>query len=56
MKQSNVERILLATDFSDSAVLTHDYAEYLALSLSASLDILYVSESARASSGAELAG
>jgi nucleotide-binding universal stress UspA family protein len=55
MKQSNVERILLATDFSDSAVLTHDYAKYLALSLSASLDILYVSESARASSGAELA-
>jgi nucleotide-binding universal stress UspA family protein len=46
---------LLATDFSDSAVLTHDYAKYLALSLGASLHVLYVSESAPASFQGEIA-
>jgi len=54
MKQSNIQKILLATDFSDNAVLAHDYARYLALTLGASLHVLYVSESAQASSRGEL--
>jgi nucleotide-binding universal stress UspA family protein len=53
MKQSNVARILLATDFSASAVLAHHYAKYLALTLKASLHILTVDEDARPSVSGE---
>jgi nucleotide-binding universal stress UspA family protein len=53
MEPSNVARILLATDFSASAVLAHDYAEYLALSLQAALHIVTVDEGARPSASGE---
>jgi nucleotide-binding universal stress UspA family protein len=39
-----VSRVLLATDFSDSAVRAHAYAEYLAVALKASVIVLHVSE------------
>ena len=53
MKQSNIQRILLATDFSDSAVLAHHYAQYLALTLHASLHIMTVDGGARPSASGE---
>jgi nucleotide-binding universal stress UspA family protein len=44
MNDSVVSRILLATDFSDSAVLAQVYTEYLAIALKASVVVLHVSE------------
>ena len=44
MNESIVSHILLATDFSDSAVLAHGYTEYLADALKASVVLLHVSE------------
>jgi nucleotide-binding universal stress UspA family protein len=37
-------KILLATDFSESAKLAHAYTEYLAVALNASVNVLHVSE------------
>lgn len=47
MNDSVVSKILLATDFSDSAVLAQVYAEYLAIAFKASVVILHVSEPPR---------
>jgi nucleotide-binding universal stress UspA family protein len=44
MNRSNVSRMLLATDFSDSALLAHDYAAQLASAFGASVDILHVTD------------
>lgn len=44
MTPSVVSKILLATDFSDSAQLAHVYAEYLATALKGSVIVLHVSE------------
>jgi nucleotide-binding universal stress UspA family protein len=44
MNRSTVSRILLATDFSDSALLAHDYAAHLASAFGASIDILHVTD------------
>jgi nucleotide-binding universal stress UspA family protein len=44
VNDSVVSKILLATDFSDSAVLAHVYAEYLAVALKASIVVLHVCE------------
>ena len=44
MNDSVVSKILLATDFSDSAILAQAYSEYLAAALKASVDVLHVSE------------
>jgi len=41
---SIVSKILLATDFSDSAVLAQVYTEYLAVAMKASVVVLHVSE------------
>jgi nucleotide-binding universal stress UspA family protein len=43
-KNAVVSKILLATDFSDSANLAQMYAEYLAVALKASLVVLHVTE------------
>jgi nucleotide-binding universal stress UspA family protein len=45
VNQSIISKILLATDFSDSAILAQVYAEYLAAALKASVAVLHVSES-----------
>lgn len=44
MNPSTISRVLLATDFSDSAVLAHDYAAHLAAAFGASIDILHVTD------------
>jgi nucleotide-binding universal stress UspA family protein len=44
MNRSTVSRMLLATDFSDSALLAHDYAAHLASEFGASVDILHVTD------------
>jgi nucleotide-binding universal stress UspA family protein len=46
MNRSTISRILLATDFSDSALLAHDYATHFASAFGASIDILHVTENA----------
>ena len=54
---SKVSKILLATDFSDSANLAQMYAEYLAVVLKASMVVLHVSEqSSSAERGLKEAG
>lgn len=54
MNRSTVSRILLATDFSDSALLAHDYAAHLASAFGASIDILHVTERRRETETDEL--
>jgi nucleotide-binding universal stress UspA family protein len=44
VSNSIVSKIVLATDFSDSATLAHVYTEYLAAALKASVVLLHVSE------------
>ncbi len=44
MNTSIISKILLATDFSDSAVLAQLYTEYLAVALKASVVVLHASE------------
>lgn len=44
VKETIVSKILLATDFSDSAVRAQAYTEYLAVALKASVVVLHVSE------------
>lgn len=54
MNRSSISRLLLATDFSNSAMLAHVYAEYLALTFGASLDILHVNERPRDRNAGEI--
>lgn len=44
MHDPMISKILLATDFSESAKLAHVYTEYLAVALKASVIVLHVSE------------
>ena len=54
MNRSSVSRMLLATDFSDSALLAHDYAAHLASAFGASVDILHVTDRRPEMKAAEL--
>ncbi len=54
MNRSSVSRMLLATDFSESALLAHDYAAHLASAFGASVDILHVTDRRPEMKAAEL--
>lgn len=44
MNHSSVSRMLLATDFSESALLAHDYAAHLASAFGASINLIHVTD------------
>ena len=52
VSKSIVSKILLATDFSDSAVLAQVYTEYLAVAFRAAVVVLHVSEHPSSTAGA----